>query len=355
MYAFFEHPNRSPDQTAAVAALLDHIARATPEERQSPFVAGVMVHLMRLALADAGSLCRSRRRHADMTKIITAAERMVAMLGLHLLVIGLYGVGKTWLLRTLDPLTTLFVNVENGDLGVHDVPVPHVRPQTWEEIRDLIVRIAGPDPSFGPNEPYSQAHFDRAGGWLPGIENVRTVFFDTVTAAGRLCFRWSQRQPEATSDRGKADLRGAYGLHAREFLLAMHHLQSARALNVVLVGAMETTTDEYGRVVHALQIEGQRIPREIVGIVDEVITMALVDFADGKPIRAFVCSSPNQWAYPASSGRLGQVEPPDLGKLITKILPSQGEPSSSPKAPPVHESENTRSEATSSIRTDAHV
>ena len=55
MYAFFEHSNRSPDQAAAVAALLDHIARATPEERRSPFVAGVLVLLMRLALADAES------------------------------------------------------------------------------------------------------------------------------------------------------------------------------------------------------------------------------------------------------------------------------------------------------------
>ena len=78
----------------------------------------------------------------------------------------------------------MFINIEDGDLAVHDVLVPHVRPQSWPDFRDLVVRIAGPNPSFGPNEPYSQAHFDRVGGYLPGIENYRTIFFDSLTAAG---------------------------------------------------------------------------------------------------------------------------------------------------------------------------
>ena len=90
-------------------------------------------------------------------------------------------------------------------------------------------------------------------------------------------------------------------------------------------GALETVTDDYGRTVHQLQAEGQRIGREIPGIVDLVITMNSIDFGDGKPVRAFVCTSPNPWGYPAKdrSGSLDQVEPPDLGKLIAKILPQR--------------------------------
>ena len=86
---------------------------------------------------------------------------------------------------------------------------------------------------------------------------------------------------------------------------------------------MERITDDYGRTENRLQMEGQRVGREIGGIVDIVITMAAIDFGDGKPIRAFVCTSPNPWSYPAKdrSGRLEQIEPPDLGKLIAKILP----------------------------------
>jgi hypothetical protein len=198
--------------------------------------------------------------------IISPEQRLAEPHGARVLIVGPFGVGKTSLLRTLDPATTLFVDAENGSLAVEDVPVPHVRPQTWPELRDLFVRIAGPNRSFQPQEPYSRAHFDQCGGYLPGIESgeYRTIFFDTVTAASRLSFRSASAQPEAFSERtGKPDLRGAYGLHAREFLLALHHLQSARELNVILIGALETTTNEYGQMEHHLQAEGQRVPREM--------------------------------------------------------------------------------------------
>jgi hypothetical protein len=247
--------------------------------------------------------------------------------GCRVLIVGPFGVGKTSLVRGLDPAIVLFIDVENGTLAIDDVPVPHVRPQTWPEIRDLIVRIAGPNRSFQRHEPYSQAHFDMCGGYLPGIESgqYRTVVLDTVTATTRLCFRWASAQPEAFSERtGKPDTRGAYGLHAREFLLALHHLQSARKLNVVLIGALESAVDDYGRLEHRLQAEGQRVPREIAGIVDIVLTMHWLDFSDGKQaLRGFVCTSPNPWKYPAKdrSGKLEMIEPPDLGALIQKVVP----------------------------------
>jgi hypothetical protein len=260
-------------------------------------------------------------------RIISPDERLAERRGARILIVGPFGVGKTSLVRGLDPATPLFIDTENGALAIDDVPLAHVRPQTWPELRDLIVRIAGPNRSFQPNEPYSQSHFDMCGGYLPGIESgqYRTIVLDTVTAAGRLCFRWSSAQPEAFSERtGKPDLRSAYGLHARESLLALHHLQGARELNVILIGALETVTDDYGRTEHRLQIEGQRVPREIPGIVDVVVTMNWLDFADGKPAqRGFVCTSPNPWKFPAKdrSGKLEMIEPPDLGTLIRKVVP----------------------------------
>jgi AAA domain len=260
-------------------------------------------------------------------RIISPDERLAEPRGARILLLGPFGVGKTWQARTLDPAATLVVDIENGTLAIDDMPVSHMRPQTWPELRDLIVRIAGPNRSFQPHEPYSQAHFDMCGGYLPGIEGgqIHTIFFDTVTAATRLCFRHASAQPEAFSERtGKSDLRSAYGLHAREFLLALHHLQSARKLNIILIGALESVTDEYGRLEHRLQAEGQRVPREIAGIVDIVTTMHWLEFSDGKPARrGFVCTSPNVWRFPAKdrSGKLEMLEPPDLGALIRKVVP----------------------------------
>jgi hypothetical protein len=59
-----------------------------------------------------------------------------------------------------------------------------------------------------------------------------------------------------------------------------------------------------------------------------VISYQFLDFGDGKPpMRGFVCTSPNVWAYPAKdrSGRLDQIEQPDLGKLLTKLTTNRTE------------------------------
>jgi hypothetical protein len=245
--------------------------------------------------------------------------------GVKALIVGPTGVGKTSLLRTVDPTTTLFVDIEAGDLAVQDLAVDTLRPRTWPECRDLAVAIAGADPAVPPDTAYSAEHYAAIAKQfdldVEQLRQYRTLFVDSITAAGRLCFTWSQQQPEAFNDRGRKDLRGAYGLHAREMLAWLMHLQHARAVNVVLVGILESVTDDFNHTEHRLQLEGAKTGRELPGIVDQVITMQFVDFGDGVPVRAFVCTSPNPWQYPAKdrSGRLEQIEQPDLGKLLTKL------------------------------------
>ena len=84
---------------------------------------------------------------------------------------------------------------------------------------------------------------------------------------------------------------------------------------------LERVVDDLNIATWQPQIEGSKTSRELPGIVDEVITMQWVDFGDGKPVRAFVCTNPNPWGFPAKdrSGRLEQLEPPDLGALIEKL------------------------------------
>lgn len=153
------------------------------------------------------------------------------------------------------------------------------------------------------------------------LDRYETVFVDSITVAGRLCFRWCQQQPDAVSEKtGKPDVRGAYGLLGREMLLWLTHLQHTRAKNIVFVGILETRLDDFNRKVNQLQIDGAKTSLELPGIVDEMITMTELPGSDGDPTRTFVCSL-NPWGLPAKdrSGRLDMLEPPHLGRLFEKI------------------------------------
>lgn len=261
-------------------------------------------------------------------QIIKASERMKEKGGIKAVILGPSGVGKTTLLKTLDPKTTLFFDLEAGSLAVEGWPGDEIRPRTWDDCRTLAALIAGPNPALRDEQPYSLAHYNHvnADGAADQFGRYDTVFIDSITVAGRLCFQWSQGQPEGYSEKtGKPDTRGAYGLHGREMLSWLSQLQQARSKNVVFVGILDQKEDDYGRTQWVPQIEGSKVGRELPGIVDQVITYQELQAEDGAKFRGLVCTSPNPWSYPAKdrSGRLDQIEKPHLGELFAKIKTGQ--------------------------------
>ena len=141
---------------------------------------------------------------------------------------------------------------------------------------------------------------------------------------------WAKTRPEAFSEKtGKPDVRGAYGLLAREVIALLKHLQHAPGKTVIFVGVLERIVDEFNREHWQPQMEGGKAARELPAIVDQVMTMSLFD-ADGDgwrhdptkgQVRRLVCRSGNPYGLPAKdrSGRLDITEPPDLGALLAKI------------------------------------
>ena len=257
--------------------------------------------------------------------IISADQRIAEKRGIKGVILGKSGIGKTSLLWTMEAESTLFFDLEAGDLAIEGWAGDSVRPQTWQECRDFAVFIGGPNPALREDQPYSQAHFDAVCerfGDSSVLEKYQTIFIDSITVAGRLCFQWCKGQPQAMSDRsGKPDMRGACGLQGQEMIAWLTHLQHTRNMNIWFLGILDERVDEFNRKQFTPQIEGSKTGLELPGIVDQVITMAEVRDEDGNSYRAFINHTLNPYGYPAKdrSGRLEQVEEPHLGRLMEKI------------------------------------
>lgn len=257
--------------------------------------------------------------------IISADERLAEKRGIKGCIFGKSGIGKTSLLWTLPAENTLFFDLEAGDLAIEGWAGDTIRPRTWQDCRDFAVFIGGPNPALREDQPYSQAHYDAVRerfGDPATLEKYDTVFVDSITVAGRLCFQWCKGQPQAFSDKtGKPDTRGAYGLHGQEMIAWLTHLQHARGKNIWFVGILDEKLDDFNRRYFQPQIEGSKTGLELPGIVDQVITMAELKTEDGTPYRAFICHTLNPHSFPAKdrSGRLELLEEPHLGRLMDKI------------------------------------
>jgi hypothetical protein len=162
------------------------------------------------------------------------------------------------------------------------------------------------------------------------IAQKRIIFVDSITELTRQAMAWAKTRPEAYSEKtGKPDIRGAYGLLAREVIALLKHLQHAPGKTVIFVGVLERIVDEFNREHWQPQMEGGKAARELPAIVDQVITMSLFE-PDGDAwrhepskgqVRRLVCRSGNPYGLPAKdrSGRLDMTEPSDLGALLAKI------------------------------------
>src|SRR5262249_31717058 len=155
-------------------------------------------------------------------KVITAGERLSqANIKTTMAIFGPSGVGKTSLLRTLPPAETLCIDLEAGMKSVQGWPGDSLPVRTFADAIDVACLVGGIDPSVPPSGFFSEAHYKHLASTYPDlvqlIASKHIVFVDSITDLTRQAMGWAKQRPEAMSEKtGKADMRGAYGLLARE-------------------------------------------------------------------------------------------------------------------------------------------
>lgn len=262
-------------------------------------------------------------------RVIKASDRKPQPI--KAVIYGQSGIGKTSLLRTLDVKKTLVLDMESGLLAVEDLPITAVPIRNWREAQDIAVIIGGADSSKADGSAYSKTHYASAVAAMkensPDFhpKNFDTVFADSITVGSRLCMDWVRQQPQSYTKEGAFNGLKAYGLLKTEMLDWLRHLQHAMNHNIIFLGILDRKQGENGEILYTPQMEGGSVADGLLGIVDQVITMAEIQVKhndnEAKKTRAFICQTINPKGYPAKdrSGALSIVEPADLGKLLEKI------------------------------------
>jgi hypothetical protein len=229
------------------------------------------------------------------------------------------------------------LDFEAGLLAVQDWIGDSISIRTWEDARDIACLIGGANPALRANSAYSQKHFDAVkakykdydfSASLISDSKYSCIFIDSITIASKLCLTWCKSQPESFSEKnGKPDARSAYGLLASEMSAWLNQFQHIPDKDIIIVGLLESKTDDFNRTIWSPQIEGSKTTLEIPAVLDEVISMVPVKNDSGKLVRKFVCQTLNPNGYPAKdrSGRLDETEDAHLGKLLRKIKTKKGE------------------------------
>lgn len=267
-------------------------------------------------------------------KIIKPEDRAQEPVYSKGLIVGLPGAGKTYLLKTLDPKSTLFIDFEAGDMTVKDFPVEYtLRPKTWEDLRDIAVFFCGVNENAKEELkykedkyiPYSKKHYDyvveKYKDDFAGLkDNVKTIFIDSMTDASKLCKRYTDAHPTSETDKGKFNAMSSYGLTKEELYNLVDTFQKTRNMNIWMLAQIGSKTDEFGKEVFFVDMEGsfkstfpympdhvfyiERVEKEGTSW-RQMLTSGNVSFINGLKLK--------------SRADLEAIERPDLTYLMEKI------------------------------------
>ena len=115
------------------------------------------------------------------------------------------------------------------------------------------------------------------------------------------------------------DPRQAYGAMQEQMADIIRAFRDLPGRHVYMSAKLEKTQDEMGRVLYAPSMPGNKTGQALPYFFDEVLALRVEKDGEGVTQRALMCDSDGLWLAKDRSGRLDQLEAPDLGAIIAKI------------------------------------
>lgn len=209
--------------------------------------------------------------------------------GIKILIYGISGVGKTTLITTLPK--PIILSAEQGLLSIAGSNIPVITIETIQDLEDAYVWCT---------DPRNSHLFD-------------SIALDSITEIGEQVLEVAKTKVK--------DARLAYVELADKMIRIIKKFRDIKGKHVIMLAKIGTNKEELtGAVKYFPDMPGTKLTQRLPYLFDEVLFMGIkTDVTTGKSWR-FIQSQPDfQVIAKDRSGKLDNLEPPDLGILIGKM------------------------------------
>lgn len=214
-----------------------------------------------------------------------SSERLVA------LIVGPSGIGKTSLVKTLDPKETLIISAESGLLCLNGL-------------------------NYDVFEITKMAQLEEVFEFLDKKTKYKNIFIDSITEISQMLVSELEKDIRFKDPKMKLAMWGAYNTNMMMILKAFRDLKPY----TVFFTCLDKYEKDGLEMVQEFNLQGSSVKASIKGLFDIVLSYKVYKEEDGSHTRKLVTDMAESVLAKDRSGKLDTYEDPDLSAIKHKIL-----------------------------------